>query len=142
MIASPNTPSYYPSAISLNPAWRNTLTHLVVVEGWPDGVAQPFIDSTYRDVSAKVQKLRELSPETGAYFNEPDSYEPEWQPAFFGEHYDKLKEVKIKYDAGNVLWCRRCVGSEALVEKIDGRLCAAGNAEADDDVVWIRRSEL
>ncbi|KAL1610206.1 hypothetical protein SLS60_001871 [Paraconiothyrium brasiliense] len=94
MIASPNTPSYYPSTTSMNPAWRNTLTHFIVAESWLDGIAQPAIDSVYRDVTAKVQKLRDLSPETGAYFNEPDSYEPEWQHAFFGKHYEKLKEVK------------------------------------------------
>ncbi|KAF2438004.1 FAD-binding domain-containing protein, partial [Karstenula rhodostoma CBS 690.94] len=125
MVASPEVPSYYPSTVSVNPAWRNTLTHLVVVEGWQDGIAQPWIDSVYQDVSVKVQKLRDLSPETGAYMNEPDSYEPEWQHAFFGEHYGRLKAVKSKYDPGNVLWCRRCVGSEALVEEVDGRLCAA-----------------
>lgn len=125
MIASPNTPSYYPSVISMNPAWRNTLTHFIVVEGWPDGIARPAVESVYRDVTAKAQKLRDLSPETGAYFNEPDSYEPEWQHAFFGENYGKLKKIKEKYDPETVLWCRRCVGSEALVEETDGKLCAA-----------------
>lgn len=128
MIASPKEPSYYPSVISMNPAWRNTLTHLIIAEVWPDGIAQPLIDSVYRDVTTKAQKLRELSPETGAYFNEPDSYEPEWQHAFFGENYEKLKEVKSKYDPENILWCRRCVGSEALVEEEDERLCVAGGS--------------
>ncbi|KAJ4350426.1 uncharacterized protein N0V89_009047 [Didymosphaeria variabile] len=142
MIASPHTPSYYPSTISMNPAWRTALTHFIAVQSWPDGIAQPAIDSVYSDVTAKVQNLRDLSPETGAYFNEADSYEPEWQHAFFGEHYEKLKEVKTKYDPENVLWCRRCVGSEALVERIDGRLCAAGKAGVDDDGTWVRRSEL
>ncbi|KAJ4299023.1 hypothetical protein N0V90_004267 [Kalmusia sp. IMI 367209] len=143
MIASPDTPSYYPSAISMNPVWRNTLTHFIVVEGWPDGIAQPVIDSVYRDVTSKVQKLRDLSPETGAYFNEPDSYEPEWQHAFFGENYERLKEAKEKYDPENVLWCRRCVGSEALVEEASGRLCAAETySRRGEDGHLAARSEL
>lgn len=127
MIASPKEPSYYPNVISMTPAWRNTLVHFIVVEGWPDGIAQPLIDSVYRDITEKkVQPLRNLSPETGAYFNEPDSYEPQWQHAFFGDNYAKLKAVKQRYDPGNVLWCRRCVGSEALIEQSNGRLCSAG----------------
>ncbi|KAF1972634.1 FAD binding domain-containing protein [Bimuria novae-zelandiae CBS 107.79] len=144
MIASPETPSYYPSAISMNPAWRNTLTHFVIVEGWPEGIARPAIDSVYRDVSVKAQKLRDLSPETGAYFNEPDSLESDWQHTFFGEHYKRLKEIKQKYDPKNVLWCHHCVGSEVLVEQADGKLCAAGYAEAVDegDDVRTKRTEL
>jgi hypothetical protein len=142
MIACPNKPSYYPSMVLMNPAWRNTLTHFIVVEGWPDGIAQSWIDSVYHDVGDKAQQLRDLSPETGAYVNEADSYEPEWQRAFFGEHYKKLMEVKARYDPRNVLWCRRCVGSEALVEELDGRLCAAGTAGADNGGVGFRHNEL
>lgn len=126
MIASPDTPSYYPGASSVNPVWRNTLSHFIIVESWFDGMPRAMIDATYQDITKnKVQALRELSPETGAYFNEPDSYEPEWQEAFFGQNYGRLLGVKRKYDPKNVLWCRRCVGSEALVEKKDGSLCRA-----------------
>jgi hypothetical protein len=77
----------------------------------------------------KTGPLRKLSPETGAYFNEPDSHEPEWQKAFFRDNYARLLSVKEKYDPKNVLWCRKCVGSEALAEKGDGRLCSAGKEE-------------
>ncbi|KAF2029844.1 FAD-binding domain-containing protein, partial [Setomelanomma holmii] len=124
MIASPVTPSYYPNTISMNPAWRNTLTSLIVVSPFPDGIPQSFIDAVYHDITHnKTEALRQLSPDTGAYFNEADSYEPEWQQAFFGKNYQKLLGIRRKYDPWNMLWCRRCVGSEALVEQSDGRLC-------------------
>lgn len=111
----------------MTPAWRNTLVHLIVVSSWSDGMSQTLIDSVYHDITYnKTEALRKLSPDTGAYFNEADSYEPRWQQAFFGEHYPRLLEVKRKYDPGNVLWCRRCVGSEALSEMSDGNLCALG----------------
>ncbi|KAJ4377988.1 hypothetical protein N0V83_000818 [Neocucurbitaria cava] len=126
MIAHPDAPTYYPDVISMNPAWRNTIAHLIVVEGWQDGMPQSIIDAVYDDITYnKTEALRKLSPETGAYFNEPDSYEPEWQQAFFGEHYDRLRSIKEKYDPYNVFWCRRCVGSEALIEQPDGRLCSS-----------------
>lgn len=114
----------------MNPAWRNTLVSLIVVEVFPDYVPQSMIDSIYSSITHnKTEPLRKLSPETGAYFNEADSYEPEWQKAFFGKNYARLLSVKRKYDPKNVLWCRRCVGSEALIEQRDGRLCAAGRGD-------------
>ncbi|KAH7069699.1 hypothetical protein BKA63DRAFT_87927 [Paraphoma chrysanthemicola] len=126
LIASPNTPSYYPNVISMNPAWRNTLASFLVVSMWPDGVPQSLIDAVYQDLTNnKIAALRKLSPNTGAYFNEADSYEPDWQQSFFGKNYQRLLGIKRKYDPKNVLWCRRCVGSEALIEQKDGRLCKA-----------------
>lgn len=123
MTASPEYPSYYPSAISMNPAWRDTLTHFIVVSTWPDWIDQQRVTDIYQSVPMKIGKLRELSPETGAYFNEADSYEVYWQDAFFGKNYERLREIKKKYDPSNTLWCRRCVGSEALVEQENGALC-------------------
>lgn len=124
MIASPNEPTYYPNVSSVLPAWRNTLTHLVVVEGWLDGMPQAIIDAVFHDITHdKVEALRQLSPDTGAYLNEADPYEPQWQQAFFGKNYAKLKSVKEKYDPYNVLWCKSCVGSEPLVERSTGELC-------------------
>jgi hypothetical protein len=124
MIASPAVPQYYPSTISMNPAWRNTLVHLITVSPFPDGSPQSLVDSVYRDITYnKTAILQKLSPDTGAYFNEADSFEVDWQRSFFGKNYERLKNIKKKYDPGNVLWCRRCVGSEALVEERDGRLC-------------------
>jgi hypothetical protein len=130
MIASPNTPIYYPDLVSMNPAWRNALTHLIVVESWKDGIGQSIIDSVYRDITTeKIQPLRDLSPETGAYFNECDSYEPDRQESFFGKNYERLLAIKRRVDPENLLWCRRCVGSEALVEDNDGKLCRVSGYE-------------
>jgi hypothetical protein len=124
MIASPSSPTYFPTTISMNPAWRDTLVHLIVVSSFSDSSPQSVVDAVYRDITyTKTAALRKLSPDTGAYFNEADSYEVDWQTSFFGENYEELRRVKEKYDPGSVLWCRRCVGSEGLVEMRDGRLC-------------------
>ena len=108
----------------MNPTWYNTTTHILVVELWPVGSDQTVVDTVYKDITQnKVQPLRDLSPETGAYFNEPDSFEPEWQTTFFGPHYPRLYHIKQKYDPEGVLWCSKCVGSEAWAESSDGTLC-------------------
>lgn len=133
-IAHPDPPKYYPSVISMNPAWRNTLANLIVVSAWPDGIPRSLIDAVYQDVTYnKTEPLRKLSPDTGAYFNEADSREPNWQQAFFGKNYGRLKRIKEKYDPKNVLWCRSCVGSEALIEQPDGSLCRPGYGRRTED---------
>jgi hypothetical protein len=88
------------------------------------------------DITAKTAVLRRLSPETGAYFNEADSEEVEWKESFFGGNYERLVRVKRMMDPRNVLWCRRCVGSEALVEGEGGRLCEVGGVGGE------KKSEL
>ncbi|KAF2494539.1 FAD-binding domain-containing protein [Lophium mytilinum] len=121
MVTPPsNTPVYN----GVNPAWREAVTHFIVSEGWLDGMPQALIDSVYTDITLnKTYALRQLAPDSGAYFNECDSYEPDWQSSFFGSNYAKLRQTKQTYDPAGVLWCRRCVGSEVWVEQGDGRLC-------------------
>jgi hypothetical protein len=131
MIARQTASDYYPETISMNPAWRRTLVHFVPVEAWADGMDQAIIDQVYQDITnKKVERLRNLSPDTGAYFNEADFNQLDWQWAFFGENYARLKDIKGKYDPNNTFWCRQCVGSEALVQQKNGKLCtvdATGN---------------
>jgi hypothetical protein len=123
---SAEPPPYYRDHISMNPAWRNTVTHLITAQPWRDGMPQSVVQAVYRDVTHnRTQLLRDLSPGTGAYFNEADSFEPEWQTSFFGVHYPRLFDIKRRYDPDGLLWCRRCVGSEMWVEQRDGRLCRA-----------------
>jgi hypothetical protein len=59
-----------------------------------------------------LQYLRTLDPDSGAYINEADAYEPNWQQAFWGSNYERLLEIKRKVDPEDVLWCQPCVGSE------------------------------
>ena len=146
MVGASIVPAYYPDVQSLNPAWRDTLVHLIVVESSQDGSSQAVIDAVRADVTAKTQKLRALSPDTGAYFNEADSQEPDWQTSFFAGNYGRLMKIKREVDPENVLWCRKCVGSEAYVEQ-GGRLCRASeegqdSREEDAEEIFKERSEL
>lgn len=141
----PNAPSYAPHTSSLNPAWRDTLSHLVVVEGWQDGAPLSRINGVYEDLREKTQILRQWSPDSGAYFNEADSREVGWQRSFFGEGYGRLGRVKGEVDPGGVLWCRLCVGSEWWEVGERGRRCRVGGGDGEEGVrpdVRGGRSEL
>ena len=124
MIAPTRAPSYYPQVSSLHPAWRKTLAHFIVAGGWPDGTPEAGIQSVRDDMTFnKTAALRKLDPNTGAYFNECDAFEPDWKTAFFGTNYPRLLNIKRRYDPNCVLWCRNCVGSDEWTKNKEGRLC-------------------
>ena len=54
--------------------------------------------SAMENASALIQPLRDLTPNSGAYWNEADINEPNWEHAFFGDNYAELKKIKAKYD--------------------------------------------
>lgn len=74
-----------------------------------------------------VEALRELAPDMGSYINEADPNEPDFQHAFWGDNYNRLLDIKRKYDPSDVLWCRQCVGNEGWME-VDDMLCRVDNA--------------
>lgn len=93
---------------------------------WPalspaaQAAAESVLTNTY------VQALRELAPDTGAYVNEADANEPNFQETFWGENYARLKEIKRRIDPGDVFWCSPCVGNEGWEVVDGGGLCRVG----------------
>lgn len=59
-----------PSSTGLNPAWRKALVHTVFGRIWPDGSSASTINKVREDVKRIEGTLRDLAPESGAYFNE------------------------------------------------------------------------
>ena len=70
-------------------------------------------------VSAAMSIIREATPGAGSYVNETDYFEPNWQREFWGENYDRLSQIKRKYDPEGLFFCHHCVGSEQW--SADGR---------------------
>lgn len=85
---------------------------VVLPREWPylNTTAKAAIADDLRNV--RVQALRELAPNSGAYVNEADPTEPNWQRAFWGSNYPRLLNLKKKWDPDGVFWCRPCVGNE------------------------------
>ena len=70
-----------------------------------------------------VEALRTLAPNMGAYVNEADPNEPDFQHAFWGSNYERLLEVKRKHDPSDVLWCHPCVENERWRDMEGRRFC-------------------
>jgi len=64
-------------------------------------------------VQASMKALRVSAPDTGAYVNECDYFQPDWQRAFWGPHYPRLVGVKRRYDPDGLFTVHHGVGSEA-----------------------------
>lgn len=63
-------------------------------------------------VQAAMTALRACAPKTGAYFNECDYFQPDWQRAFWGPNYAKLLAIKRRYDPDGLFYAHHGVGSE------------------------------
>lgn len=63
-------------------------------------------------VRACMAELRKLVPKPGSYVSESDFFEPDWQQAFWGSHYERLLAVKRQYDPGGLFTVHHGVGSE------------------------------
>ncbi|GFF31211.1 FAD binding domain protein [Aspergillus udagawae] len=111
---------------ALNPAWRDSIVHLIVSQSWNESLPSDLREQVMFNMTyGKGHALRQLAPNTGCYVNEANPYEPDWQSSLFGAHYPRLHAIKRSYDPEGLLWCRHCVGSEAWTETKDGRLCPA-----------------
>lgn len=66
--------------------------------------------AVYRNVSAAMDPVRAITPNSGAYQNEGDTFEPDPTVSFWGDNYARLLGIKKEIDPGNVMTCHQCVG--------------------------------
>ncbi|KFY78340.1 hypothetical protein V499_02483 [Pseudogymnoascus sp. VKM F-103] len=107
---------------ALNPAWRDGVVHFITSQSWDHSLRKDQVSQIVNDVTYnKLNALRGLDPDSGAYLNEANSLEPGWQWSFFGPNYGRLHAIKKKYDPEGLLWCPQCVGSEEWVQQEDAQ---------------------
>jgi FAD/FMN-containing dehydrogenase len=59
-----------------------------------------------------MNEIRKLLPRVGSYVWETDFFQPNWQDAFWGENYPRLRAIKDKYDPAGLFFLHHGVGSE------------------------------
>ncbi|KAJ6598364.1 FAD-binding domain-containing protein [Mycena vulgaris] len=99
---------------AVHPAWRTAKTHIVVSSTWVQNASLGEIDAFRKHF--KTQQLSILEnisgPNAGAYSNEADLLETNFQTTFFGPNYAKLSVIKRKYDPRDLFIVGAGVGSE------------------------------
>ena len=112
----------YPGNNAVNPAFRQTLMHATVYAPGPITAQSPqdFLER-HQLLDSYMEKIRAVTPGAGAYINEADVLEPDWQQSFFGTNYKRLLEIKKEVDPWGLFWAPTTVGSEAWhVVTLDG----------------------
>ncbi|KAJ7289381.1 FAD-binding domain-containing protein [Mycena rebaudengoi] len=99
---------------AVHPAWRTAKTHIILSSFWTDSTPLTEIKALrtrFQDVQLPV--LKQLSgANAGAYSNEADVLEANFQTTFFGPNYAKLSAIKAKYDPKDLFIVGAGVGSE------------------------------
>ncbi|KAH7077623.1 FAD/FMN-containing isoamyl alcohol oxidase-like protein MreA [Paraphoma chrysanthemicola] len=123
----------YPGRDSaINPALRNGLMHATGFDTtqYGPGLSDAEWKSSHTRHDSFIQKWRDASPGSGAYMNEADVEEPNFQWSFYGRNYDRLLKIKKNRDPWSVFYAVTAVGSdEWFVEGTrglptqQGRLC-------------------
>jgi hypothetical protein len=111
---------------SVLPAWRETAVHMQLTTPWNE--TAPWADM----VAAQIQMTNEfvaqveaVTPGSGAYINEADFRQPNWQETFFGANYAKLLAIKRNWDPNSMFYGLRTVGSDTWTVANDGRMCTS-----------------
>ncbi|KAK3938316.1 hypothetical protein QBC46DRAFT_441054 [Diplogelasinospora grovesii] len=112
----------YPPPAGLNPIWRRVVMHADVFDTVNMGTATPEeAEVAHERLDTFMAKIRAATPGGGAYFNEADLQEPNWQESFFGTNYDRLLGIKRQRDPWQLFWAPTTVGSEGWeVRTADG----------------------
>jgi FAD/FMN-containing dehydrogenase len=64
------------------------------------------------DVHRCMSELRAISPNTGSYVSESNYFQQQWQRAYWGTNYERLRQTKKKYDPAGLFVVHNGVGSE------------------------------
>ncbi|KAJ5380616.1 FAD-linked oxidoreductase sor8 [Penicillium cataractarum] len=110
---------------AVNPAWRDAAISVVLGTGYNYTNREENVKCQSLMTDVLIPPLTAISPNSGAYLNEADWKQPDWQKTFYGSHYSALEEIKRKFDPDEMFYARTAVGSEAWTEQSDGRLCRA-----------------
>jgi FAD/FMN-containing dehydrogenase len=112
------------SQTSMNPSVYQSPALVIIADGTNQqfmGIKNHAVNTTTAETSKhRIDKamalIMSLSPNSGAYVNEADFFQKNWQQAFWGKHYKKLLALKKHYDPQGLFYCHHCVGSEYWTE--------------------------
>ncbi|KAM6495416.1 hypothetical protein JOM56_008122 [Amanita muscaria] len=111
-----------PDSSGLNPAWREAVALVITGISWEEGTTSFQINRLRQSAAANLDVLDRVSVDSGTYFNEASLYEKDFKKTFFGSHYPRLKDIKRKYDQGDIFLVAEGVGSDDWDKSLNCRL--------------------
>ncbi|KAI1183349.1 FAD-binding domain-containing protein [Nemania serpens] len=113
-----------PGINAVNPAWRDSLMLLNLGRELPAEAGWAEASEVQAQVNWMQDAFRGLFPNGGGYLNEGTWDNAEWKADYFGSNYDRLAQIKAKYDPDYTLWTPTAVGND-VKWSVDttGRMC-------------------
>ena len=106
-------------------AARDTATNPAMLDAFALAIIGGFGPSAYsgtpdlaaarrdaRAIGAAMAELRKVAPDAGAYVSESSFFQSDWQRAYWGRNYPRLRAVKARYDPDGLFFVHHGVGSE------------------------------
>jgi len=106
-------------------AARDTATNPAMLDAFALAIIGGFGPSAYsvapdqdvarrdaRAIVAAMAEVRKLAPDAGAYVSESSFFQTDWQRAYWGANYPRLRAVKARYDPDGLFLVHHGVGSE------------------------------
>ncbi|KAL3481064.1 FAD-binding domain-containing protein [Aspergillus californicus] len=92
---------------ALQPSWRESSLLITLRRMLPTTSTEKIMSNN------QMPRLRALeTPYLGSYLNVGDPEEPDFQTAFWGDNYERLRQIKGKWDPDSVFIVNMGVGSE------------------------------
>ncbi|KEY63900.1 hypothetical protein S7711_10195 [Stachybotrys chartarum IBT 7711] len=79
-----------------------------------------------RMVDVILPAMAAVGPNDGAYLNEGNHAQPDFQRTFYGSNYERLRSIKKTHDPSDIFFAVTAVGSEVWAQDRQGRLCRTG----------------
>ncbi|RYO76372.1 hypothetical protein DL762_007065 [Monosporascus cannonballus] len=95
------------------PAWRATAVQAIVTAPWDWTVPRAEMERRQYVLANEITPaLEAVTPGSGAYLNEGNFAQKNWQEEFYGANYRRLLKIKEKYDPDSLFYATAAVGSE------------------------------
>ncbi|RBQ82438.1 hypothetical protein VDGD_09255 [Verticillium dahliae] len=112
------------------PQWRDSIVQVSLTLPWDFEAPFEEMVALQDRITDEVQPVIEaVTPGAGAYMNEADFQQPDWQETFFGENYPELLRIKNNLDPEGLLYAVAGVGSESWKVDDHGRMCRSFSCE-------------
>ena len=110
---------------SVHPAWREAIAYCNPQNhepyNWKNSTANAILRNKL--VDDIFPALEAATPGSGVLNEIDPTYKGNWKQSLYGSYYDRLLEIKHKYDPENLLYGLFAVGSDEFSFDDDRRLC-------------------
>lgn len=93
---------------AVNPAWRQATVLALTITDWDfSGTSEAWnrmLENQEKATEVWDPMWDAVTPGSGNYANEADVAKPNWKKAFYGSHYDRLLEIKRRWDPKSVFY--------------------------------------